>query len=159
MNTSVPSAIAHIHNMVMAIWIITCGKVEQILNAVHLPAVLKPLKMREQGLSCSELLCLPYFDVVQCIVVDAMHNLFLGLIKAHFIGILWIALPQKQKDPVFSVVFSDPPTHLTENEKKSVEKLKKWLVAPTAMVFSHQRELAIQKLKRLHARALRFACN
>src|ERR1700678_1847856 len=53
MNTSVPSAIAHIYNMVMAIWIITRGEVEQILNAVHLPAVLKLLKMREQGLSCS----------------------------------------------------------------------------------------------------------
>src|SRR5271168_4691433 len=53
MNTSVPSAIAHVHNMVMAIWIITRGEVEQIPNAVHLPAVLKLLKMREQGLSCS----------------------------------------------------------------------------------------------------------
>jgi len=114
---------------------------------------------KQSGMRCSELLRLPYFDVVQCVVVDAMHNLFLGLIKEHFIGILGIALPRKQEDPVFSVVFSDPPAHLTENEKKSVERLKKWLAAPTATVFSHQRELAIQKLKRLHARALRFACD
>ncbi|KAK0488163.1 hypothetical protein EDD18DRAFT_1008768, partial [Armillaria luteobubalina] len=40
------------------------------------------------GMWWSELLRLPYFDPSRHIVVDAMHNLFLGLIKEHFEGIL-----------------------------------------------------------------------
>jgi hypothetical protein len=114
---------------------------------------------KQSGMRWSELLRLPYFDIVQCIVVDAMHNLFLGLIKEHFTGILGIALPRKQEDPVCSIVFSEPPAGFTENEKKSVERLKKWLAAPAATVFSHERELAIKKLKTLHTQALRFACD
>ena len=49
MNISVLTAIAHVHNMVMAIWIITGGKDEQILNAAHLPVALSLLKMRKLG--------------------------------------------------------------------------------------------------------------
>ena len=114
--------------------------------------------IKQSGICWSELLHLPYFDIVQCVVVDAMHNLFLGLIKEHFTGILGIGLPRIQEDPVLSVEFSHIPMHFTENEKKSVEKLKKWLEAPAATVFSHERELAINKLKTLHVRALQFAC-
>jgi hypothetical protein len=44
----------------------------------------------ESGLHWLELLCLPYFDVTQFVVIDAMHNLFLGLIKEHFENILGI---------------------------------------------------------------------
>jgi hypothetical protein len=44
MNTFVPSAIALVHNMVMVTWIMTCGKGEQILNAVRLLAVMRLLK-------------------------------------------------------------------------------------------------------------------
>jgi hypothetical protein len=32
----------------------------------------------------SELLRLPYFDPTRFVVIDAMHNLFLGLINEHF---------------------------------------------------------------------------
>ena len=49
MNISVPTAIAHVHNMVTAIWIIMHGEGEQILNAVYLPAALTLLKMRNPG--------------------------------------------------------------------------------------------------------------
>lgn len=114
---------------------------------------------KQSGIRWSELLRLPYFDIVQCVVVDAMHNLFLGLIKEHFTSILGIGSPRIQEDPVFSVTFSVTPTHFTENEKKSVERLKKWLEAPAAKVFSHERELAINKLKTCHSKALRFACD
>ena len=114
---------------------------------------------KQSGIRCSELLRLPYFDIVQCVVVDAMHNLFLGLIKEHFTGILGIGSSRIQEDPVLSVKFSVAPTQFTANEKKSVEKLKKWLEAPAAKVFSHERELAINKLKTCHTKALRFACD
>ncbi|KDR74582.1 hypothetical protein GALMADRAFT_49643, partial [Galerina marginata CBS 339.88] len=40
------------------------------------------------GVRYSELSRLPYFDLVKCVVVDAMHNLFLGLIKEHFRNII-----------------------------------------------------------------------
>ena len=40
------------------------------------------------GLRWSELLRLPYFDPSCFVVVNGMHNLFLGLIQEHFQGIL-----------------------------------------------------------------------
>ncbi|KAF8505256.1 hypothetical protein BU17DRAFT_9468, partial [Hysterangium stoloniferum] len=48
-------------------------------------------EFNKTGVRWSELLHLPYFDIARCIVVDSMHNLFLGLIKEHFSGILGIA--------------------------------------------------------------------
>ncbi|KAE9386142.1 hypothetical protein BT96DRAFT_960642 [Gymnopus androsaceus JB14] len=39
----------------------------------------------------SELFCLPYFNVCEMIVVDPMHNLFLGVVKTHFYHI-WVQL-------------------------------------------------------------------
>ena len=115
--------------------------------------------LKQSGIRWSELLRLPYFDIVQCVVIDAMHNLFLGLIKEHFTGILGIGLPKIQEDPVLSVKFSDTPARFKENEKKSVEKLKKWLEAPAATVFSSERGSAINELTMLHTQALLFACN
>lgn len=40
------------------------------------------------GVCWSELLCLPYFDAVNFVVVNAMHNLFLGMIKEHLYQVL-----------------------------------------------------------------------
>ncbi|KAF8874085.1 hypothetical protein BD779DRAFT_1392564, partial [Infundibulicybe gibba] len=40
------------------------------------------------GLRWSQLLRLPYFDISRFVVIDSMHNLFLGLIKEHFRAIL-----------------------------------------------------------------------
>ncbi|KDQ32205.1 hypothetical protein PLEOSDRAFT_1015251, partial [Pleurotus ostreatus PC15] len=42
----------------------------------------------QTGVRYSELLRLPYFDPSCFIVVDSMHNLFLGLLKEHFTNIL-----------------------------------------------------------------------
>jgi Transposase family tnp2 len=114
---------------------------------------------KQSGMRWSELLRLPYFDIVQCVVVDAMHNLFLGLIRLHFNDILGIGSSRFEEDPVLSIKFSVTPTNFTESEKKSVEKLKKWLEAPESKVFPSERELAIKKLKTLHVKALRFACD
>jgi hypothetical protein len=114
---------------------------------------------KQSGIRWSELLRLPYFDIVQCVVVDAMHNLFLGLIKEHFTSILGIGSLRIQEDSVLSIKFSLAPTNFTDNEKKSVEKLKRWFEAPASKVFSTEREVAINKLKSIHAKALRFACD
>ncbi|KIK33063.1 hypothetical protein CY34DRAFT_27105 [Suillus luteus UH-Slu-Lm8-n1] len=35
---------------------------------------------------------LPYFNIVEQIIIDPMHNLFLGLVKTHFYGI-WFIVP------------------------------------------------------------------
>jgi len=42
----------------------------------------------KSGLRSSELLRLPYYDPTKHLVIDPMHNLFLGLIKEHFQNIL-----------------------------------------------------------------------
>ena len=36
------------------------------------------------GIRWSELYRLPYFDTSRMVVVDCMHNLFLGLVQEHF---------------------------------------------------------------------------
>lgn len=45
-------------------------------------------KATAHGIRWSALLRLPYFDIVRFVVVDGMHNLFLGLIKDHFRQVL-----------------------------------------------------------------------
>lgn len=45
--------------------------------------------VKEFATRYSQLSRLPYFDLVHQIVIDPMHNLFLGLVKTHFYGI-WI---------------------------------------------------------------------
>jgi hypothetical protein len=61
----------------------------------------------KSGLHWLELLHLPYFDVMQFVVIDAMHNLFLGLIKEHFENILGIQVEKEVKDTVLAILFSD----------------------------------------------------
>ena len=78
----------------------------------------------------SELLCLPYFDPTQFVIIDAMHNLFLGLINKHFQNILGICLNNNQEEssPVINVHFTDPRWDiLTEAEKKDSQQLLAWL--------------------------------
>ena len=45
-------------------------------------------KASAHGIRWSALMRLPYFDIVRFVVIDGMHNLFLGLIKDHFRQIL-----------------------------------------------------------------------
>ena len=113
---------------------------------------------KASGIRWSELLRLPYFDISRCVVVDSMHNLFLGLIKEHFSGILGIELARETEERALTVRLSDAPGDFNLPERKSVEKLRRWLEAPAAKVFSSDRGQALKKLKTLHLRALRFAC-
>ncbi|KAJ3500743.1 hypothetical protein NLJ89_g9653 [Agrocybe chaxingu] len=112
----------------------------------------------DAGIRWSELLRLPYFDITRNVVVDSMHNLFLGLIKEHFCGILGIALPSREEEPVLDIEFGQIPASFTSKERKSVEKLRKWLQAPLASTFSSGPKQALKKMKSLHLAALKFAC-
>ncbi|CAA7270442.1 unnamed protein product [Cyclocybe aegerita] len=112
----------------------------------------------DAGIRWSELLRLPYFDITHNVVVDSMHNLFLGLIKEHFCGILSIALPSREEEPVLDIEFGQIPAGFTSKERKSVKKLRKWLQAPLASTFSSGPEQALKKMKSLHLAALKFAC-
>jgi hypothetical protein len=85
------------------------------------------------GVKWSELLRLPYFDPTRFVVIDAMHNLFLGLINEHFQNILGIRLDKvkEQTGPTINVHFTDPRWDtLTEDEKKDAKRLVSWLRMP-----------------------------
>ncbi|KAK0241044.1 hypothetical protein EDD85DRAFT_731715, partial [Armillaria nabsnona] len=89
------------------------------------------------GIRWSELLRLPYFDPSRMIIVDSMHNLFLGLLKEHFRSILGFRSKEdKRKDekrqkgsassyePVFKVVIPNNPANTCpEDEVENVKKL------------------------------------
>jgi hypothetical protein len=75
----------------------------------------------------SELSRLPYFDVTQHVVVDAMHNLFLGLIKEHLEGVLGIQDEKEQEQQVLVVNLSDGWKEFSWKEQQSVNRLRKWL--------------------------------
>lgn len=117
------------------------------------------LKITEQsGVRWSELLRLPYFDISRCVIIDSMHNLFLGLIKTHFTRILGIDISPYREAPVLEVGLSDTPSDFTGNEKKSVAKIKRLLEATKSTSFDNNRAKAIKKLADCHQRALEFCC-
>lgn len=116
----------------------------------------------ETGVRWSELLRLPYFDPSRFIVVDAMHNLFLGLIQEHFQGILGIRL-DKDPDveaPVLELVISNNWSTFPASVQKSVIKLLKWLQSPMADELRSDagKAIWISKFMKLHLSALEFMC-
>jgi hypothetical protein len=93
-----------------------------------------------------------------CIIVDAMHNLFLGLIKEHFDGILGIRLSKAEEVPVVTIKFSTSLEGFSPPEQKSISKLEKWLAGPMAADLVANRQQVEKKFMRCHVRALEFAC-
>jgi hypothetical protein len=87
-----------------------------------------------------------------------MHNLFLGLIKEHFEGILGISLPKEEKEVVVQIVLSNEWKDFTPNEQKSVRKLKKWLESPISDDLKSDERRWLTKFTRCHGRALAFVC-
>jgi hypothetical protein len=107
------------------------------------------------GLRWSELLRLPYFDPARFIVVDAMHNLFLGLVKEHFDGILGVRLNKDEPEVVLNIKLSDAWMFFSHKEQKSVKRLRKWLEAP--LDYEEQANWNKQ-LSRCHSRAVELFC-
>ena len=120
----------------------------------------KTAQFNKTGVRWSELLHLPYFDIAHCVVVDPMHNLFLGLIKEHFTGILGINLSkQTQEKPAIIVTFRrTQPSKLNPNDVTGLEKLRRRLEKPIASAFP-DRDSALKKLQRVNLPALEFVCS
>ena len=101
----------------------------------------------------SELLCLPYFDPLQFVIINAMHNLFLGFINFHFCDILGYCSPtikNQQQEPAISLSFSDGWKELNEHEQKSVKKLQKDLESHIANEIKTSRQKWEKKFATYH---------
>ena len=79
----------------------------------------------ETGMRWSVLLRLPYFDPSCFAVVDAMHNLFLGIVQEHF-DILGIRMEDEKPPIAFDLSTVLPPqsyTHLKKTEQTKMRSL------------------------------------
>ncbi|PPQ97558.1 hypothetical protein CVT26_002343 [Gymnopilus dilepis] len=114
-------------------------------------------EFNKSGVRWSELLRLSYFDLSRCVVVDSMHNLFLGLIKEHFKGILGIALPTS-KERAIKVAFGPRPDNFSDNDLKGIDKVHAWLEAPVNVTFPNRAQ-GLKKLSGVNLNSLVFVCN
>lgn len=116
----------------------------------------------EAGLRWSELLRLPYFDPSRFVVVDAMHNLFLGLINFHFFQLLGYRNPAKKKpEPPkasYPFSFSDGWKDLSEPNQKSFQKLQNYLESPIENELETNSSKLRSRLMTCNAPPLSFAC-
>ncbi|PPQ96460.1 hypothetical protein CVT26_010514 [Gymnopilus dilepis] len=82
----------------------------------------KEEKFRKNGIRCSELRRLTYFDMVNSVVVDPAHNHFLGLINEHFTNILGLRVKPFREGPTIEIKFSDATQNLPNNTMKGIER-------------------------------------
>lgn len=133
------------------------------------------------GMRWSELLRLPYFDITKFVVVDSMHNLFLGLLKDHFRNVLGFRpdpkqhLPMHMRKTASSDILIDPladdfdpavidlmlppvPENMSSQERRSLDRLVKWLKCPLCQVLQETEGFAafLKRFNRQHKAALIF---
>jgi Transposase family tnp2 len=118
----------------------------------------------ETGVRWSELLRLPYFDPTRFVVIDAMHNLFLGLINKHFQDILGIRLEKdldQDAPAVIDLAFSDQWTRLDNEDRKHVSRLIKYLSQPLNHDLKTEIGMALwlKKFSSLRLSVLELACS
>jgi hypothetical protein len=119
----------------------------------------------QTGVRWSELLRLPYFDPTRFVVVDVMHNLFLGLINKHFQDILGIRLEKDPEEdapaPAIDLAFSDQWTQLDGEDRRHVSRLIKYLNGPLNQDLNTDIGMALwlKKLSGLRLSALELACS
>ena len=117
----------------------------------------------QTGVRWSELLRLPYFDPTRFVVLDVMHNLFLGLINKHFQDILGIRLEKDldKKAPAIDLAFSDHWTRLDNEDRKHVSRLIKYLNQPLNHDLNTDIGMALwlKRLSSLRISALKLACS
>jgi Transposase family tnp2 len=111
--------------------------------------------VKANGFRCSELLRLPYFDPARFVVIDAMHNLFLGLVHEHCSGLLGLG-KRRVAAPVISITLPPVWPDLTTVEQKSVAKIHDKLEGPLCEKISQDREGVYTSLMARHLRALTF---
>ncbi|KAJ7464924.1 hypothetical protein B0H11DRAFT_1922347 [Mycena galericulata] len=86
------------------------------------------------GLRWTEFLRLPYFDLPTMLVIDSMHNLFLGLLKEHFRHILGFRSTKTAKkradpDPVLDIIITPSADNLRPTKPTEIKSLEKALKA------------------------------
>ena len=118
--------------------------------------------IHNSGIQWSKLLCLLYFDASRFFVVDAMHNLFLGLIQQHF-DILGIQLNSTKSKTTPCMAINIPEesiNKLNEHECKSVNRLINMLEAPIKKKLKSQAgyDVHFKRLSALHEAALELLC-
>ena len=113
----------------------------------------------ETGLRWSALLRLPYFDPSRFVVVDAMHNLFLGLIQEHY-EILGIKLEGEEDNKVVVDISPIISVGLSTAEQKSVNRLIGILEQSmnSALATSDGYACYEKKLLGCHLASLQLAC-
>jgi hypothetical protein len=95
------------------------------------------------GVRWTPLLNLPYWDPTEFVVVDSMHNLFLGLFKNHCLEILGVDI---------TLGTEDEPNPPTEKELSSVRKLLETSNLPREILhkrLSNRRKPILQELCRI----------
>ncbi|PPQ75819.1 hypothetical protein CVT26_001236 [Gymnopilus dilepis] len=97
--------------------------------------------------------------MVKCVVVDPVHNHFLGLLNEHFTNILGIRLRPFQEKTVIDLEFSSAPLDFKESYRNQVEKAKNWLRAPYSTTFGPTRIHGTKKLMQLTLPVLQFVCS
>jgi tnp2 family transposase/uncharacterized protein DUF4218 len=110
------------------------------------------------GIRWSELYRLPYFDPSRMVVVDSMHNLFLGLVQEHF-EILGIRMDNRGKaTPALSIKISTEMSGLDEKERKSMDKLIETLESPMNSELESQDgyDMYLKSLGKLHKQPLKL---
>lgn len=113
----------------------------------------------QSGMRWSELLRLQYFDVSRYVIIDAMHNLFLGLVQKHFEDIIGF---KKKAQPLEAVIslghISNRWETFTAKERKSVERLRNYLVQPMVDELKTERSKWVKRFNNCHKLALKFFC-
>ena len=116
----------------------------------------------ETGIRWTELLRLPYFDPSRFVVVDAMHNLFLGLTREHF-DILGIRMDDDDNNNVVLNIFfpEEATTRLNANEQKTMKRLtrilKRRMNSDLKDTAGHAYHL--KKVMKVHQNTLKAACD
>ena len=140
---------------------------EEIRNSAQLYLDAADEKERNEavhnsGIRWSELLRLPYFNPSCFVVVDAMHNLFLGLVQEHF-DILGIQMNNTKSASTPSIIIDIPEESINKlngHERKSLNRLINILEAPIKMELKSQNgyDIYFKRLSALHKAALELLC-
>jgi hypothetical protein len=107
------------------------------------------------GVRWSELLRLPYFDPSRFVVVDAMHNLFLGLIQEHCKHVLGIELDSSPVERVLSIPLDSTWEAFGPKDQTAVQYLKNALEC-SLEGDAGDRELMIKRFERRSMNALSY---
>ncbi|PPQ78874.1 hypothetical protein CVT24_012284 [Panaeolus cyanescens] len=107
------------------------------------------------GVRWSSLTRLQYFDMRKCVAVDAMHNLFLGLLHEHS-NLLGIGIDRpRQVESVIDLSFAAPPTFVVK-DAKNLAKLQRYLQTSLLAAIREDSASVLKRLSDYRLQPLRF---